>query len=53
MASSAEKLAAPAAMASACHGGKFHALFTLFGAIEPRAGQFFTGWLEEFQWSAE
>src|SRR4051812_44642293 len=48
MASSEEKVAAPAAMASACHGGKFRALFTLFGAIEPRAGQFFTGSQEEF-----
>jgi len=48
MASSDEKVAAPAAMASACHGGKFHLLLTAIAAIEPRAGQFFTGSQEQF-----
>ena len=35
-------------MASASGKGKFHALFTVFEANEPRAGQFFTGLWEEF-----
>jgi hypothetical protein len=30
-------------MASASGKGKFHALFTVFTANRPRAGQFFTG----------
>jgi len=48
MASSDEKVAAPAAMASACRWGKFHPLLTAIGAIGPRAGQFFTGSQEQF-----
>lgn len=35
-------------MGSASAASKFHALFTVFEAFEPRAGQFFTGGWEEF-----
>ncbi len=35
-------------MASASCKGKFHPLFTVFRANEPRTGQFFTGLREEF-----